>query len=350
MTRFYLFGFLVCGFGIAFGFPSLGFAEINSNTQATEFAIFAGGDVNLESYSTVLGDTYAGHNANISFALGIQRPDRHLGNYYAVQDIVTTGGLSDFNGNLSANRNIFFDSNGVDVNGNAIYGNEISSNASSIVNGSIQKVPNSVPILSLPDATTFSAGSNDYNELPGQDTVTLTPGSYRNVSLTSKTDQLHLSSGDYYMRRLDTWISTELHLDTTGGPINVYVANDVFFESGLNVFINGEEISSSLAIVPQNVDEAHKVTFEVHGDFTIDPGFLSNFFGTVFVPFGNVEVDANNFFGSIISGQDVTGNVYIEHYASHRLMTVPEPGFAIISFAAPVCLLSRRGRRFDSNG
>jgi hypothetical protein len=68
-------------------------AQLAADTSATAFAVFATEDVTLESYSTVLGDVYAGADILVDFALGIQRESRHSGNYFAFRDIKTTGGL-----------------------------------------------------------------------------------------------------------------------------------------------------------------------------------------------------------------------------------------------------------------
>ena len=336
----------VYALAIAVVCPTLAMAQLSPGASATDFAVFAGRDVTLESYSTVLGDVYAAEEININFGYGIQRPERNQGDFYSLGNISTIGGLSDVNGDMWANGSITFGSSGVDVIGNATYGASISGNAGTIVQGTINHAANSVPTLSLPPITQFSAGAEDYVEIDGQDAVVLPPGSYRDVSLTSKTDELHLSSGDYFMRRLDAWISAELHLDLTDGPINVYVANDVFFESGLRVFVNDEELSLTDKNPPLNVDLAELVTFETHGDFTIDKGFLSSFFGTVYAPYGNIEVDTQGFYGSMISGRNITGDFYIEHHPSSRL-AVPEPssGVMIAGLLAGLCCV-RPWRRF----
>ncbi len=319
-------------------------------SSATDYALFAERDITLESYSTILGDSYTASNLNIEFAFGIQRPDRNQGDFYAQGDILTTNGLSDINGSLFANGAIAFDSV-IDVFGDATYGSTISANAPSVVDGAITQSPDSVPNIGLPAVTGFSSGLENYVEQPGENVVVLAPGAYRNVSLTSQTDELHLSAGDYYMRRLDTWISTELHLDLTGGPINVFVENDIFMESGLKVFVNGEELlQSTSSPPPSNASLASDVTFEVHGDFTIDSGFLSSFFGTVFAPFGDIVVDTQGFYGSMISGRSIRGDFYLEHHASNRLSgsTVPEPStyaMAVLGLVGLGVVARRRRKR-----
>ena len=336
----------VLAFSLLIFFAQTASAQINTGKSATEFAVFAKRDVTFEAYSSALGDVYAGEDVNLEFAYGIQRTDRNQGDFYAGRDFNTFGGLHDIDGSVWANRHIDFDTDfGVEVTGNAVYGNSITSNAASIVEGSIAQQTNSVPNLRLPEIASFSAGSSDFVELSGQNVVTLAPGAYRDVRLTSQTDELHLSSGDYYMRNLETWISTELHFDLTHGAINVYIEEDAFFESGLTTFLNGVEIVSTSDTPPANVELASLVTFEVHEDVTIDSGFLSTFAGTIFTPFGDVNIDTQSFYGSIISGRNVSGDFYIEHHASNRL-AIPEPNSCwILGMGVAIWAVGRRRQK-----
>jgi hypothetical protein len=313
--------------------------------SATQFALFSMGDIRLEAYSAAVGDVYSGGNTTLDFAYGIQRPTRNQGNFYSAGNFSTLGGLHDINGSVFSNGSISFETDfGVEVTKNATYGTTISSNASQIVDGIIAQASNSVPLIGLPNVTSFSHGTIDFTEKPGQSSVFLAPGSYRNVNLTDSTNDLHLSSGNYFMRTLQTFSSTTIHLDLQNGPINVFVANSISFDSGLDFIVNGIPVSSASQNAPSNVDLAQLVTFETHGTFELDAGFLNTFFGTVYAPFGNVTVDSQEFYGSIITGRDFSGNAYIEHKPSLRLSSVPEPHSAVLSGIA-ILLLGARSRR-----
>ncbi|MCS7465415.1 PEP-CTERM sorting domain-containing protein [Stieleria sp. ICT_E10.1] len=319
-------------------------AQVATDAKATDFAIYAGQMVTLDTYSTVLGDVYARENISVEFGYGIQRPSRNRGNFYAVEDIVTTSSLIDINGDLFANRDISFNS-GTDVIGNATYGRDISANASSVVTGTVTQASNTVASIAMPHTTDFVAGSVDYN-LAGQEVVNLAPGSYRSVDLSgSSLDELHLTSGDYFLRNLTLGISTDLYLDLSGGQINVYVEDDVDLGTGLQLYINGTEfVDPGDNPPPSFVDLASEVTWEVHGDFEIGSGFLNEFFGTVYTPDGNISVDTQAFYGSMIAGRNVSGDFYLEHYASSRLTAIPEPSAALVLLLGGMMMIRSRRR------
>jgi len=319
-------------------------AQLGSDAKATDFAIYAGQMATLDTYSTVLGDVYARENISVEFGYGIQRPSRNLGNFYAVEDIVTTSSLIDINGDLFANRDIEF-LDGTDVVGNATYGRSISANASDVVTGVVTQASNTVASIAMPDTTDFVAGSVDY-DLADQQVVNLAPGSYRSVDLSgSSLDELHLTSGDYFLRNLTLGISTDLHLDLTGGQINVYVEDNVNLGTGLQLFVNGTEfVDPGDNPPPSFVDLASDVTWEVHGDFEIGSGFLNEFFGTVYTPDGNISVDTEAFYGAMIAGRNVSGDFYLEHFASNRLTAIPEPAAAFVLLLGGVTVICSRRR------
>ncbi|PAY19296.1 hypothetical protein CKO51_11820 [Rhodopirellula sp. SM50] len=321
-----------------------GSAQVTADAKATDFAIYAGQMVTLDSYSTVLGDVYARENISVEFGYGIQRPSRNRGNFYAVEDIVTTAGLTDINGDLFANRDISL-SSGTDVIGNATYGRDISANASSVVTGTVTQASNTVASIAMPHSTAFTAGSVDYN-LAGQEVVNLTPGSYRSVDLSgSSLKELHLTSGDYFLRNLTLGISTDLYLDLTGGQINVYVEDDVNLGTGLQLYVNGTEfVDPGDNPPPSFVDLASEVTWEVHGDFEIGSGFLNEFLGTVYTPDGSISVDTQAYYGSMIAGRNVSGDFYLEHYASSRLTAIPEPSAALVLLLGGMTMFRSRRR------
>ena len=55
-------------------------------------------------------------------------------------------------------------------------------------------------------------------------------------------------------------------------------------------------------------------------------GFTSEFFGTIFAPFGNVTVDLQDMHGSILGKGVVSAEVYLDHRASDYLRSprIPE--------------------------
>ncbi|WP_442483015.1 hypothetical protein [Aeoliella sp. SH292] len=307
-------------------------AALASDRAATDFAVFSKKDIRLETYSTVQGDVYAANDILIDFALGIQEPERHRGDYYAGRNLTTSGGLHDFEGSLWANGSIQFQTGfGVDVTGDVTYGNTFT-NVGNIA-GTINRVGNTVPDLRLPMATPFSPGTLD---LTINDDRILAPGSYGDVIFRGLYDELHLSGGDYYFNSLTKSSSAYLYLDLTNGPINIYIAEDLIVDPYLFVYVNGVPIGASTPLSIQQL--ASDVLFEVHGEAIVETGGIGSFFGTLFTPFGDATLRGRDFYGSVISGGAVNLEGYIVHYPSNTL-AVPEPPSTFAGMVAAVLVL-----------
>jgi hypothetical protein len=312
-----------CAFALlSFAAPAFAFVA-SQPLRAVDYGIFSQGDLTLQTYSTTLGDVFSGGNLNLEFGYGIQTPE-NLGDMYARGD-VQLGSLIEINGRVHANGS---------VSGVGDFGNDI---AGGVVSG-----PNSVAPVPLPPPTSFTPGSIDV--VQGGD-FTLLPGAYGDVAQTGLFDNVYLSSGDYYLRSLSLDGHTRLHLDLTGGPINVFVQEDVFIDSGTNVFVNGVEMGGGNDASIRHL--ASQVLLETHDDVTMDSGFLSYWFGTVFAPFGSVQMDTQEFYGAVIAAGPVAVETYLQHYPSHYLSNVvPEPaGIALAGIALALysrALVTRR--------
>jgi hypothetical protein len=293
----------------------------------TDFGIISQSDVTLESYSTVQGDVYAAGNLTTEFGYGIQRPDRTLGNMYT-RGNYTQGLLTILNGNVFANGNVDLDGS-ARVNGNIAYGGTFSKSTTAQVSGSLSNTPNTVGVVTFPVATSFVAGTTNIHATAD---ISLAPGSYRDFS-TAIQRTVTLSSGDYFFKSLDLGSSNELNLQIGNGPLRIFVEQDAIFGSGLEVTVNGVTIGENLDAATAAL--ASNVLFESHSDVLIDAGFLNDFFGTIYTPFGGVTMDLQDMYGSIIAAGPVTGNVYLTTQASSLLniQAVPEP----TSVAALVC-------------
>lgn len=308
-----------------------------------DYAIFSTDDVTLDSYSAVGGHVYSGRDLTLAFFYGGQRPTLTSGSMYAGRDIA--GGLMvRVNGDMYANQNVSLDA-ATEIDGNVTYGNTITYDNRDDIFGDVIYSPNSVPSVSLPPSTNFTYGTVDVSS---DTTQHIYPGSYRNVVQGGLFEELHLYSGDYYMRSLQVNGSADIYLHMEGGPINIFSAYDIYMDSGTDFYVNGERVIDSN--VNLNRDLAHDVFFETHGDFTIDSGFLSYFYGTIFAPDGNVVLDLEDMYGSIISGRPVTAEVYLDHYAPNYLVgpAIPEPSAlaALLGMAMTGLVLGHfRGRR-----
>jgi len=286
-----------------------------SALSARDFAIYSAQDVNLESYSVVLGDIYAGRDINASFGYGIQRSASNAGDFLARRN-VSVESLSDIDGNVSANGSITFE-HAVDVTGNVTYGTTYQQIGSpGTISGVVSQQPNTVPAIALPQVTSFTAGGANLTS----NNLDLSPGSYGNIVVQGSSASLRLHAGTYYFSSLMMSGNRTLYLDLTSGQsIRVYSEGDLNF--GDHVFVNGLDVSSGLDASTRSL--AANVLFESHGNVSIGRLF-DEFFGTVFAPNGTVVGDTLYHYGSIIAGGPVTGAFYIEHIPS-ALLAVPEP-------------------------
>lgn len=289
------------------------------------YAILGMGDVELATYSTVIGDVYAGEDLTLKFGYGIQGPS--AGDMYARGDF-TIESLSDVVGDVFTNGDATLEGS-AEVSGSVTYATTYTKDFSAKAGGFVQQ-PDSVPLVGLPNASSFSHGQIDIISDEG---LVLVPGSYRNVTQEGLFDDMYLTSGQYFIRNLSLLNSTKLHLDIVGNqPIEIYVTDDILIGSGFDVYVNGALVGSDGSL-PTAL--ASLVLFETHGDLTIEPGFLNYFFGTIFAPFGDVEMDLQDMYGSILAGRDIRGNVYLNHVPS---AVIPEPS-ALVTLLAGVAIL-----------
>lgn len=323
--------FTMYQFGLGM-FMAIGTASPTIGQMAQNFALFTSGDATLSTYSAVNGNVYAGDNLTAAFGYGIQRPSL-MGDLHA-HGSVSIGSSTDVRGDVHANGAVTLEGSGK-IRGDVVLGSTFIGDVKNVY-GRITTAANAVPAITMPSLSAFTPGTKDITVLDGD--LILAPGAYRHVTMEGLFDGLYLRSGTYYLRSLRTFIGCELHLDLTSGPIQVFIDGDVFLESGLDVFANGQ------AVLPNNVSLnrslAEQVYFGVGGDFTINAGFLNYFLGTVHAPNGTVDVDLNEMYGSVLA-QQFRGTVYLDHYASQYL-SAPEPASVSVLLIWPVATRRRR--------
>lgn len=307
---------LVCSSVLTVSFLSI--LGVANAQVATDYAIFSTDDVTLDTYSVVNGDVYSGRNLNVEFGYGIQVRDLNSGDMYAAQNY-TQESLSDIDGNVFANGNAELIGS-AEVHGNLTLGGEFIGSKDD-VDGSVLQNSNSVPTVALPAATQFNSGTND---VVTDSSITVAPGTYRNFQMTGLFDEVSFTSGDYYFRNFKLDFGGTISLTITNNePVNFFITGDADFGSGLDFVINGVEIGRD---TPDSItDLAHIVLFEIQGDVEVGAGSLNQFFGTIFAPDGNVNVDLQYMYGSIISGRPIAAEVYLDHKPSSYLTTPSAP-------------------------
>ena len=291
---------------------------VASAQNATDFAIFSSSTVTLEGM--VRGDVYSGGDLDVGFAYGIQDTEFNMGNMFAFEDY-TQDSLSAVNGSVFANGNATLEGS-ADILGDLTFGDFLIAGNSTDVFGITQQQANTVTSIGVPFASEFSAGTED---VISNTSISLPPGAYRDLEMTGLFDQIDLTSGTYFFRRLDFQTGTTVSLQIVNNePINVFLESDANFGSGLDFIVNGVEITTTSG--DSVADLANLVTFESHGSVTLEAGFLNHFFGTIFAPQGNVAADAQFMYGSIVSGGPVSADVQLDHRPSFYLIGQPAPG------------------------
>lgn len=249
----------------------------------------------------------------------------------------TVNGLVGAKNADAANHNAIFMNGATIVNGDARSGTNVDLQNNATIVGTLYIGPGGVlttnsgdvigsvvvgdPMLPVfPTATSFSAGSSNVTT----QTSTLTPGSYGSVSYGNGGD-LKLTAGTYFLASLTLSGNTQVHLDTTGGPINVFVTGNV-------------TMNNRTAIVTGS----NALSWEVHGDWSQGGG--SSWDGTLFVPNGTATIGAGSGVTSY-TGQIWADSVNIQHGVT---VMVPEPTtitLAMIGFAGLALLARNTARR-----
>ncbi len=158
--------------------------------------------------------------------------------------------------------------------------------------------PDSFEEVKLPAALTFDANSDADVVINANETVLLEPGAYEDVTV-SPTGTLMLQTGRYVIRSLAVETGAQLDLQFTEGAIDLFVEEDAFIGKGLSVVVNGDAAQDA------DVELAKNLYSEVHGSWNLEPE--SSWFGTVYAPFGNVNIARDSsFVGALYSGMTAT--------------------------------------------
>jgi hypothetical protein len=177
----------------------------------------------------------------------------------------------------------------------------LTTNSGDVIGAVVRGNPD-LPIF--PSPSIYSAGTSNVTTT----TTPLAPGSYGSVSYGNGGD-LKLTAGTYFMASLTLSGTTQVHLDTTGGPISVYIVGSV-------------TMNNRTAIVTGS----NSLFWEVHGDWTQGGG--SDWTGTLFVPNGTAHIGS----GSGVTdyrGQIWASSVDIQHGVT--VQVIPEPSTIVLA-------------------
>jgi predicted acyltransferase (DUF342 family) len=266
-------------------------------------SITSGGDLSLVNGCQVAGNLGANGNVTLGVSSHVAGTVTHAGS-------LTIGGLSSVGGNVI---------------------------------GPVSPNPIAYAPTLVPPATVFAAGGADLDLAVFADR-TLAPGQYGTMTLRGS-NKVRLTGGDYYFNAIASpGTFTDLHLDLTHGPINVFVTGDVQFQR-VRAYVNGADYTLADPAL------AADVCFESHGNIAMS----GNFFGSLFAPQGDIATGTiGSVVGSVISGHNVTigsstsiqdaKTTYVP--SSYLIAAVPEPSaLALIAVALCSVALAIRARR-----
>jgi hypothetical protein len=252
------------------------------------------------------------------------------GNVTAAGNVDQAFTLSTIHGSVRAGGNVNVQGR---VDGNVTYGGSLTTGPFTTVGGATAKggavVPPAYVPLTLPAGRNLTPGATNVT-VPTFGTAALTPGDYGALSLGSSTS-VSLTAGRYVFATITSSSSlNQMRFDTTGGPIDLYVAGNLSFD--LVQVINGVALFSGTR---PNPDESLKIALEVGGSYTGQ----SEFYGTVVAPNGDITLGlTGDVTGRVLAGRDVILN-------TSDVTVVPEPAVAGGLAVVLPGLLARRRRR-----
>ncbi|MCB0266773.1 MAG: choice-of-anchor D domain-containing protein, partial [Calditrichaeota bacterium] len=180
----------------------------NSPPPAQDFVLLANERINIEKFSSIHGNIHSNDKVEIE-----------------------KGRNGVIYGNISAVESIEIEKR------NTVDGDVISpeTDIDGMVNGSI--LEESVDAVPMPQLSEFSSGNTDIY-VRKRSTKILLPGSYDDIEVGDRAT-LQLSSGDYFAEDLTLQSRAKLLVDVSGGPVNIYLEEDLQLDERAEVEISG---------------------------------------------------------------------------------------------------------------
>jgi len=140
--------------------------------------------------------------------------------------------------------------------------------------------------------------------------VTLAPGSYDDVTVNKK-GTLKLSSGDYFLDKLELKESAKLMIDVGAGPVNINVVEKLSFDKKVVV-----------SITPSGESDSPLVTFTQLDDDRVTIGESARVLGDVIAVEAEVRLSKNSRFKGAICAEKIVvdqGTIFLPHGSSTSL-------------------------------
>jgi len=303
------------------------FTRTPASFQNTAGEILFGGDItDLGGPGSVIGgDVTSGGSVAL-----LDSSQTVNGNVTARFNVSQPFSISAINGNILAGGNVNIQGT---VNGSVAYGGTLTLGTFAQVSGTTMQggpvTPQPYIPLTLPAGRNLMPGATNVT-LANFETRSLTPGAYGTLAFASG-NTVNLTAGQYIFGGIsNSFTLNKLSFDTSGGPINIFVAGNLNFN--LVQVINGVQL---FAGGTPNPLDSQKIFWEVGGNFVGN----ASIYGTIFTPNGHITMNSfADVTGRVLAGQNVTFN-------SGSVTVVPEPATLGMAAACGLLLLVLRDRR-----
>jgi hypothetical protein len=201
--------------------------------------IIANGKVRITAKGTVLGNI-DGNEIHVGSKSTVQGNVTVAGEIHTIANATIDGSASGASATIGNNARILGTlllPVGVAPTGPGF--NNGSGTIGTLVNG-VPPAPQAFAKIALPAALEYSASSSkqDDRTAANSGTLTLAPGTYRDVDIKQKAT-LNLSAGTYVLRRLKTAAKATLNIDASNGDVLILATDNVDFGQDLAMNITG---------------------------------------------------------------------------------------------------------------
>ena len=236
--------------------------------------------------------------------------DRHgasEGNLHSNEDVdVKDGAPSTLTGDLTAVDDIRIEEDNT-IDGDVTAGDDLQVDDGVTITGTPTGNASVSPVA-LPTLSFITGGANQ--TVPPNGSLTLAPDSYGNVKV-NRNGTLNLSSGDYYLKKLELKAAAILVADVSDGPVKIHVENKLSFDKNVQVIIT-----------PGGESNTARLTFEFLGGARVSLGEQARVLGNIIAPEATVELKKNSRFKGSICAELINvkeGAVFFHHTSSTPL-------------------------------
>jgi hypothetical protein len=298
------------------------------------------------------GSAYTGGNLQLGQDLTVGSVSGPLREVVSNGTATISGGANVY-GNLYANSVSLGQLAGIrkaaGVGGNVQYTSSYSAPGNAVVEGTLtQPSTQTFGPISMPPATSFTAGGANQTVPAVDDFLTLVPGTYGTLATSQQNQKVTLSSGNYYFDAISAQGGFTLEIDlSSGNPIGIYVVGNAAFSQGNTLKVKGTGTGGAFVSIDQAPSLASLIYLETRARFTMGGASDSShniWGGTVYASL----LEGSTAEVSIGQYTDWYGAAYafdsfdVADHGKWTYVPVPEPGALSLLAIGGLGLLIRR--------